>query len=271
MRIICLRPETVVPTTPITRRHHPQGRYENHRPCLRWDFGFTCALCLVHEAHHAPETGRPGGVEGGGAMWIEHVVPQSASTRDRNRYSNCLWSCRACNRARDVIPGVGPEGQRLLDPTQAAWGAHFTLRMDHQRAEAFLDTPSDDRDGGYTQTTYDINAPLKSAMRYWRWKRVLTLVRYVEELAREIPLLEHLAQTLPVPQEAADAATRVVESRERLREHLSELDRRWRSVPADAPASCACGARCELPVLFQAGQVIVTYDIALTHVTVARR
>ena len=32
-------------------RHAPlAAKYEAYRDCLRWEFGFTCAVCLVHES-----------------------------------------------------------------------------------------------------------------------------------------------------------------------------------------------------------------------------
>ncbi len=56
--------QTQPPATPIERRHAPApGRYDSFRPCLRWDFGFTCAFCLLHEADLAEH-----GTEGTGLM-----------------------------------------------------------------------------------------------------------------------------------------------------------------------------------------------------------
>lgn len=59
---------------PLERRHHPpqpSGRfgYQRFRPCLRWEFGFSCAFCLLHEVDFDAY-----GSERSGQMSIEHHV-----------------------------------------------------------------------------------------------------------------------------------------------------------------------------------------------------
>mgnify|MGYP001050588417 CR=1 FL=1 len=42
---------TELPTEPVRRMHAPsvQPKYRSYVDCLRWDFGFTCPFCLMHE------------------------------------------------------------------------------------------------------------------------------------------------------------------------------------------------------------------------------
>jgi hypothetical protein len=120
-----LPPITLPPSHPMIRRHEPkpvrgeQG-YQAFRACLRWDFGFTCAFCLSHEADLAG--GRS--IEGLGVMGVEHGLPQSKNPLRRNDYSNCFYACRYCNGARGIRARSVGEGS-LLDPTQVAWSDHF--------------------------------------------------------------------------------------------------------------------------------------------------
>lgn len=83
----------------IERTHTPAaGRYPTYRPCLRWDFAFACAFCLIHEADLAEH-----GVEGTGLTSIEHRVPRSdpsAGESLTDDYSNCYYACRFCNGSR---------------------------------------------------------------------------------------------------------------------------------------------------------------------------
>ena len=47
-----LAPTTPPPASPRRQRHAPRsaGHYREYRACLRWDAGFTCCFCLVHES-----------------------------------------------------------------------------------------------------------------------------------------------------------------------------------------------------------------------------
>src|SRR5437879_2619929 len=97
-----LPPQTHPPNEPIRRRHSPPRlAYEEYRSCLRWEFGFTCAFCLLHEADFVEE-----GARGTGLMWIEHHVAQSADPALVDTYENCFYACRYCNGARRIAPVV---------------------------------------------------------------------------------------------------------------------------------------------------------------------
>lgn len=125
MRI--LPPQTQPPASPITRRHEPSPsrQWTLYRDCLRWDFGFTCPFCLLHEADLF---GGAGG-EGLGGMTTEHRIARSVDDSLAGDYSNCLLACRFCNRSRSNSP-TRLGDRRLLDPTQDAWADHFVVSGD---------------------------------------------------------------------------------------------------------------------------------------------
>src|SRR5436190_1471867 len=84
--------QTQPATAPIPRRHTPsRAGYATYRSCLRWEFGFTCAFCLLHEADLVEE-----GVQGTGLTTIEHHVAQSADLTLVDTYENCFYACRYC-------------------------------------------------------------------------------------------------------------------------------------------------------------------------------
>src|SRR5690349_1008078 len=104
-----LPPQTLPPNARIERRHQPEGvtgryGYRAYRACLRWEFGFTCAFCLLHEADLAPF-----GAEGLGVMTIEHFVPVSVDEEKAGEYRNCYYACRLCNQSRSNAPVDGRE------------------------------------------------------------------------------------------------------------------------------------------------------------------
>src|SRR5262249_26671335 len=84
--------------------------YEQFRPCLRWEFSFTCPFCLLHEAQVCPA-----GAAASSQYWIEHLSPQSERPELRNVYSNLVHACRRCNLARRYRPSVDSRKPRLLD------------------------------------------------------------------------------------------------------------------------------------------------------------
>ena len=130
---------------PTERRHAPRpaSSYSDYRHCLRWDFGFTCALCLTHEVDLFL-----GGAARWGVVTIEHVFLKNAKTGDpslANTYANCILACRLCNIARRDKPNVDASGRRLLDPTRTAWSKHFVIVDDELRPASAAD-----RDAQYT-------------------------------------------------------------------------------------------------------------------------
>jgi hypothetical protein len=161
MKILPLR--TLPPPSIISRRHTPKravGRfgYRAYRACLRWDFGFTCAFCLLHEADLAEL-----GAEGLGLTSIEHFVPVSSEEGEDkvNDYENCFYVCRFCNKSRSNSPIIDSEGQRLLNPCVEIWADHF-LPTEDDRLNPL------DSNAVYTAKIYDLNDPRRMELRRWR-------------------------------------------------------------------------------------------------------
>ncbi len=233
--------QTQPPTTPIERRHTPpEGRYGTYRPCLRWDFGFTCAFCLLHEADMTDH-----GVEGTGLTWIEHRILRSDVPARADDYGNCYYACRFCNQARGTAALEDADGRRLLDPCADAWGRHLEVDGDCLR-------PLDD-DALYTHETYDLDDPRKRRARRARTAAIDTARKTLTEAPRLVRRLLELAETAAVEDRSAllDAAQNLSA---RVRDAGWQLER-YRVVPADAPTSCRCGTAAALSLpTFLAGQ-----------------
>jgi hypothetical protein len=126
MKILPL--QTLPPQKKVERRHAPPettGRYgyREYRSCLRWEFGFTCAFCLLHEGDLADL-----GAEGMGLTWIEHFLPASLDAEKVNEYENCFYTCPFCNRSRGTAPAVDEKGRKLINPCSHAWAERFFRR-----------------------------------------------------------------------------------------------------------------------------------------------
>jgi hypothetical protein len=157
-----LLPLTTAPwRIPIERRHKPPEPvssspfgYRKFLSCLRWEFGFTCAFCLLHEADFQDH-----GAKGSGQMSIEHGELASAAPSRVNAYENCFYACRYCNQAREVKPLIDGQMRRLLNPCQHAWEEFFVLDGHEVRARA--DSP----DAVYTIAAYRLNDARKRVRR----------------------------------------------------------------------------------------------------------
>ena len=229
-----LPPVTRPPDTPITRRHlpRPARHWSAYRSCLRWDFGFTCALCLIHEADlYGGHLG-----EGLGGTTTEHRTPRSADPGRANDYDNCLYACRLCNTARGNRP-ERHQGTRLLDPTEDAWSLHFLAADDLLR-------PADgDAAAAYTHLAYDLDDPRKTERRLARRALVndrLLLLRDLETIiAEQLELADSLRQK--DLESFGRVLQRIRSIRLEARRALGDL-KRYAVVPADAPRQCRCGA-----------------------------
>ena len=135
----------------IVRQHVPRVEtWENFTDCLRWEFGFTCAICLLHECDFVlPGTG----ASGTGQFSVEHKVLKSTSAGEplANDYGNCLYLCRFCNGARGARYVDETANERLLDPVFDQWDQHFTLNG------ARLDPGPNDPNADYTERAYAMN------------------------------------------------------------------------------------------------------------------
>lgn len=230
MRI--LPPQTRPPETPIPRRHRlrPAGRWAAYRSCLRWDFGFTCPFCLLHEADIYG--GLPG--EGLGGTTVEHVIPRSTDPSLANDYENCLYACRWCNRSRSAHP-VERESVRLLDPTRDAWGDRFVAADDR------LAPRDGDPDALATHGAYALDDPRKIGGRQARRELLDDRLRLMREQGTQFSELLRLADSLR--RRDVRRFGHVIRRIRRLREQafraLGDL-RRYEAVPGDAPRGCRC-------------------------------
>lgn len=230
-----LPPQTKPPTSPIERQHRPQpveGRkgYLKFRPCLRWEFGFTCPYCLLHESDFL----RGGCAEGSGVTWIEHLVPQTQDPAQRNAYTNLVYCCGFCNRARADRPSKSTLGQ-ILNPTQNTWANHFELQGNELKPRA------GDPDASYTHACYDLDDPRKTTLRRLRRE----VIEHHRELLAVVPAMvaerielaqQNLSDHLAVKKYLGEAQL----LRRILMRAIGDL-RTYSSIPRDADQKCRCG------------------------------
>lgn len=227
-----LPPQTQLPANPTIRRHNPKPtrRWALYRACLRWDFGFTCPFCMLHEADLF---GGMGG-EGLGGVTVEHRIPRSEDDSWAGDYSNCLLACAFCNRARSNRP-IRHGERRLLDPTEDSWANHFVISED--RIEPVMDDPH----ATYTYESYDLNDNRKVLRRQKRRRliqsRLKILLFMKEELNQLLELAERERTTNP---QAFSRHLQLIKGvRAQCLAALSDLAR-YAAIPHDAPASCRC-------------------------------
>jgi hypothetical protein len=213
----------------IVRRHSPRpGRYPDYRACLRWEFGFSCAFCLLHESDLVDW-----GAEGTGLMSIEHHVPQSVQPEISGDYSNCFYACRFCNQARGSAPVAHGSGT-LLDPCSTPWADRFVRTSDRLSVRS-----DDDRDAARTHAVYDLDDLRKRRLRTAR-------EHGIEEARRaesEIPIRIERLVLLATQQVDRQDRRELLELVRRLRGLLMDAQKQlllFSSVPADAPSSCRC-------------------------------
>lgn len=203
--------------------------YRAYRACLRWEFGFTCAFCLLHEADLAEL-----GVEGLGLTSIEHFIPASSEEGEGkvNQYENCFYVCRFCNGSRSDSPVIDEEGHRLLNPCAEVWADHF-VPTEHDRLDPI------DPHAVYTATIYDLNEPRRVKLRRLRrehlqeWSGILKNgPRLLTALLEQSAKVSSLEQT----QELVEAS---VILRDTIRRASSDI-LRYAAIPSDADTSCRC-------------------------------
>ena len=231
--MLILPPRTFPPPGRIERRHTPaptSGRhgYRSYRACLRWEFGFTCAFCLLHESDLTEH-----GIEGTGLTGIEHFSPVSAAQERTNDYGNCFYACRFCNGARSSSPTADPAGRKLLNPCDEAWGTHFAYDEDR------LLPRERDVDAAYTEEIYDFNDPRRVAIRRWRRERLEEHLRVLREGPPLIrALLDACAEVEPARGEQLLRGAQAI--RDDVQRALRDLQR-FAAIPQDADLTCRCG------------------------------
>lgn len=242
-----LPPRTFPPQSRIERRHRPAdvtGRrgYQSFRPCLRWEFGFTCAFCLLHESDLAEH-----GVEGLGLMSVEHFIPVSAEDALINDYENCFYVCRFCNGARGTASTLSKDGRRLLNPCREVWGEHFFASAGDR-----LVPYSGDSDAVYTAQVYDLDDLRKIRVRRSRRERI---EEWTALLGRAPGLLRALlarAQSTRSAERKEELLLAAHEVRVSLLRAVRDI-RRYAAIPEDADQGCRCPGSedCCLPTLLE--------------------
>lgn len=231
--IAIVPPTSPPPASPREQRHTPRpaNDYSDYRACLRWDAGFICCFCLIHESDLAPA-----GVEGSALTWIEHIEPRSRAPHLINDYTNCAYSCRYCNNLRGNQPVRHPSGARLLHPWRDAWGEHFRLQED--RLEIRHDGAAG-RDARYTEQIYRLNDARRVELRRQRRELITDRIRVLQQ---DTAALRLLAERQMFPEDRLRVLDTVRKLEKARRHALDEL--RWRSaIPHDAPTECRCDSR----------------------------
>lgn len=227
-----LGPVIQPPNHRIRREHSPaEGPYRRFRSCLRWEFGFTCAFCLLHESDL-----QVSGTEGAGCMTIEHRIPQSSDSSVSCNYHNCFYACRFCNEARASRPLVDNDGRRLLDPAQVRWRDLLEIENDK------LVCKFNDPDALYTFEAYALGDPRRQGLR--RARRVL-ITEWIDAICDGVRLLKALIpfvrsrqkmNDLEAASVAIDCAIALIFNVESAKRQL----RRFAAIPIDAPLFCKC-------------------------------
>ncbi len=232
-----LPPELTPPTECISHSHEPnpaEGKqgYQAYLPCLRWDFGFTCAFCLLHETDLSPKVG----AAKTGQMSIEHHTPKSTEPSKKNRYSNCLYACTRCNTARATRPTVNATGKRLLNPAKVAWSEHFSL---NEKSE--IHPRKRNADARYTHDVYDLNEPKKVARRRHRKEFYNDRLPLFSETSKKIRrLFDKAVKYQDRDPELFDIVIEAIgDYRDRLKTARLELSS-YPAIPPDAPSECRC-------------------------------
>lgn len=240
-------PTTTPPDAPFSRDHAPKvadwkGGYGEYRRCLRWDFGFTCAFCLLHES----DLNEFGLAEGWAVTSIEHRQTQKSASGEANSYANCYYACRFCNGSRATKPLMDPAGNEVLDPCRDNWSANFAA-YDHCLEPR---TPR----GEYTQAVYDINDATRVHIRKTRLENIHRWRRLILEGPKEVTKLMTIAQDLlrsPKFHKRSEGEFLMQQAQKRQEDiaHARNAIERYLAIPKDRDTKCRCtGVAFKLPV-----------------------
>lgn len=214
----------------IERRHSPRpakrpGGYDDYRSCLRWEFDFYCAFCLCHEADLRREVDE--GTKGTGTFSIEHFVTKERDPLLANKYSNCFYACRYCNRDRGRKQHDAA-GQRLLNPCADLWAEYFVREGDFLKPRNL--------DARYTHEAYRLDSPTKVRARMLRKKKILEYEKALYEFPDLIAELRRVGFEQGRP-ELIRAAAVLWEKRQ---DTIKETPEHFAVVPKDAESPCSC-------------------------------
>jgi uncharacterized protein (TIGR02646 family) len=108
------------------RRKPPDGkRHGWYKDCLRIDFQFRCAYCLIHEADY----------QGHESFQVDHFRPKSRFKDLERSYGNLYYACQLCNRQGRKghawpTPDEARRGERFVDPCAEDWEDHVEFIED---------------------------------------------------------------------------------------------------------------------------------------------
>lgn len=225
-----------LPHVEFGRNHAPKpdpaNDYRTFRSCLRWEFGFLCPFCLLHESDLSRQ-----GVEGWGLIQIEHL--QSQSAQGAHTYSNCSLICSLCNNTRNNKPR-NTFAARLLDPSIDAWAAHFEIQNDTL-------VPNDgDKDAVYTEKVYALNDRRKIKLRRHRRENIDKWLSQIKihnnRKDKLLPMLSNIKDTelVKLIKESLNVCSEEIEERKRC---LAQ----YCAIPLDADDPCRCKVTLFLP------------------------
>ena len=136
------------------RRRPPDGKPHGwYRDCLRLDFEFRCAYCLIHEADY----------QGHESFQVDHYRPKSRFRDLERKYRNLYYACLLCNkrsRKGDNWPSEDEanRGERFVDPCSEDWEEHVEFLEDGSARPL---TPA----GRYSVLVLDLDRPQLRAHR----------------------------------------------------------------------------------------------------------
>ena len=220
----------------LDRSHSPDGlAYKAFRSCLRFEFGFTCAFCFLHEKDFYEHD-----ISGSGLFWVEHFLLASEAPDKRHTYGNCFYSCRFCNSARATRPTVDAEGNKLLNVCRDVWSEHFQMIDDR------MEPIERDADARYTVTAYNVNDPRKQEMRRNRRELIESCCKVLETCPN---LIEGLLEQF---ENSGDFDC--IRAAEQLSHHYFSAMKdmkRFFPIPPDAPHACRCQKGPSLPEVIE--------------------
>lgn len=220
----------------IVRQHRPKPAggergYRLYHECLRWEFGFCCAFCLLHEVDLAAYE-----IVGTALFHAEHFRLRSKDPGALNRYSNCFYTCCFCNTSRGKAPNEDSLGRSLLEPTTRVWSEAFHLVDDELRAR-----DPGDGDAAYTALAYDLGDPRKTRRRRARREYIEKRVKFLSETRGAEDELVTFAIKMSGDDEAIKWARERANKFKEMRRLATDDLLRFRAVPRDRPTSCRCG------------------------------
>jgi len=222
-------PDVIKPFSEILiKKHNPKSKdYTKFNPCLRWDFGFTCPFCLLHESDLTIMA------HGSGVFWTEHFIPQSVDSSIKHDYNNCIYSCRYCNHSRGIGKNSNKDGHKLLNPTTEIWSNHFSIKNDQLTFE------TQDYHASYTNLLYDLNDDRKVKAR----KRRRESLQFIKKHLKESPsLIQNLNDLLNKDLKKDDKLTliKAIQNINNTTKKAKKDLKLFIALPEDKPTICDC-------------------------------